>query len=167
MVTHNSDDRLCIHVIDVGQGDSILLEGPDGDTMLVDSGNWMDEGKTTLEYLDKHDIDHIDNFIATHYDGDHIGGHAAIIEEFGTGSIGEVYGSKKEGMKEKDTVAMNQYKKALKENDLEEKGLEEGSSTLGINDVDVDVLNPSSDIDSTKHNENSIVLQVTYGKHSV
>lgn len=58
MVDRNTScDQLRIDIIDVGQGDSILLEGPDGTTMLVDSGPHHDHGETVRDHLDERDIE--------------------------------------------------------------------------------------------------------------
>lgn len=42
MVARTDTDGLRVDVIDVGQGESILLEGPTGETMLIDSGDYRD-----------------------------------------------------------------------------------------------------------------------------
>lgn len=77
-----------VEMIDVGKGDSLLLEGPNGTTMLIDSGDYPDRGKPVLDHLDERGIDSLDYLVATHDDADHIGGHAAIVEEFGSDGIG-------------------------------------------------------------------------------
>lgn len=162
-----SSGRLRVDIIDVGQSDCILIEGPTGDTMLVDSGHWLDEGETVLEYIDKRGIDYIDCLISTHDDADHMGGHAAIIEEFGSDRIGAVHGPDTSGIAPPDTESMGRYENALDENGMKENELREGSSAININGVDVNVLNPSSMVDNKGRNENSLVLQVTYGEQSV
>jgi len=85
--------ELEIHHIDVGQADSTLLITPDGETILIDTGHWTDDGETVVDYLDRHDIDRIDHLIATHAHADHIGGHAEIITEYETerDGIGTIY----------------------------------------------------------------------------
>jgi len=37
-LSHPSPPRLTVSVLDIGQGDSILVQGPTGDQMLVDGG---------------------------------------------------------------------------------------------------------------------------------
>jgi competence protein ComEC len=81
-----------VHAINVGQADATLLR-TDEETMLVDSGDWRDDGETVLAYLEAHDVDRIDHLISTHAHADHIGGHEAIIDHYETEreGIGAVY----------------------------------------------------------------------------
>ncbi len=67
---------LRVTFIDVGQGDSILLEAPDGAVALIDGG-W-DNG-LALEYLAAHHIAHLNLVIASHPHADHIGGLVEVM----------------------------------------------------------------------------------------
>jgi beta-lactamase superfamily II metal-dependent hydrolase len=73
-----SGDQLSVHVLDVGQGDSILIIAPGGKTALVDAGN-PGNGKRVLAAMQRNNIDHIDLFIATHAHADHIGSADEVI----------------------------------------------------------------------------------------
>ena len=77
--------ELKVHFIDVGQGDSILVEFPDDKVMLVDSGPGSNEDDL-LTYLNnvfatREDRD-IDYFVATHQDEDHVGGADVVFDNF-------------------------------------------------------------------------------------
>jgi competence protein ComEC len=77
--------RLRVTFIDVGQGDSILVELPGGQVLLVDGGPaWPPNGaQFNIEpVLRSRGIDRIDLFAATHGDADHIGGFADILDSF-------------------------------------------------------------------------------------
>jgi competence protein ComEC len=150
---NDTSSEFYVHVIDVGQGDSILLEGPDGDTILVDSGSHTDSGETVRDYLDEHDIDHLNHLVASPYDADHIGGHAAIIEEFGPDNIETVHGPDISGVKDSNSDTMKEYLRTLVDTGLTENELREGTN-LHLNSVDIDVLNPFLDSDSKDRNEN-------------
>ncbi len=82
-----SDGELCVTVIDVGQGDSILIAFGNEDVMLIDAGEDKD-AQAVKETLDARDITQIDVLVATHPHADHIGGIAEII---GTYEIGCIY----------------------------------------------------------------------------
>ncbi|WP_164931645.1 DNA internalization-related competence protein ComEC/Rec2 [Longirhabdus pacifica] len=84
-----------VSFLDVGQGDSIFIQTPQGKTILIDGGGtsrfyikpWMirndpyEVGKDTLvPLLKKRGIKSIDYVIATHHDLDHIGGLKAVLE---------------------------------------------------------------------------------------
>ncbi len=73
--------ELKIHFIDVGQGDAIFIEFPDGKNMLVDAG---DNGKEeeVIGYLNDLGIDVITVLLLTHADADHSGGMEEVFENF-------------------------------------------------------------------------------------
>jgi len=78
---------LLVSFIDLGQGDSILLNVSDGTHVLVDAGQpWA--GPTVVAYLQAQDIDHIDVVVMSHGHANHIGG---LIELFRSDiSVGSV-----------------------------------------------------------------------------
>lgn len=72
-----------VHFIDVGQGDSILIDyGNHG--VLIDAGNHGDDD-LVLDYLKKNDIQFLDYAILTHED--HIGSMNSIIDTIQIGNI--------------------------------------------------------------------------------
>lgn len=73
-----SGKAMSVHFIDVGQGDSILIVGPNGKTMLVDGGT-KSAGEDVVSYLSNQNIDHLDYVVATHPDADHIGGLISVL----------------------------------------------------------------------------------------
>ncbi|WP_059171203.1 DNA internalization-related competence protein ComEC/Rec2 [Bacillus sp. FJAT-27445] len=92
-----------ITIIDVGQGDSILISLPDHKGVyLIDSGGAIDFAKkdwqrrrktfepgrdTVIPFLKAKGIAKVDKLILTHGDIDHIGGAMAILEEIKVGEI--------------------------------------------------------------------------------
>ena len=80
-VSAREEGELRIHFLDVGQGDCTLIELPDGKVALIDGGGWLESTSTSiLRYMNALDIDDIDYLVATHADGDHVGGLARIVE---------------------------------------------------------------------------------------
>ena len=79
-----STDVMKIHFIDVGQGDCIYIEFPDGKNMLIDSGNNGKE-EQIIDYLNKLSVKNITLVLATHADADHIGGMEEIFEAYNVG----------------------------------------------------------------------------------
>ena len=77
------DCELKVHFIDVGQGDSILIELPDDKVMLVDSGTGKSEQNLvdylTSFYSSRSDLD-LDYFIITHQDEDHTGNADVVFD---------------------------------------------------------------------------------------
>jgi len=78
---NRASDVLTIHMIDVGQGESILISTPNNKTILIDAGE-ASQGKKVKSYLLKHGVDKIDLLIGTHPHTDHIGGLPEIINNF-------------------------------------------------------------------------------------
>ncbi len=83
-----TSDTLRLTMFDVGQGESILLETPDGGKMLVDSGGApfggsFDIGARVLApALWARGIRALDTLLLTHGDPDHIGGALDVLADF-------------------------------------------------------------------------------------
>lgn len=84
------DNKLSILMIDVGQGDAILLKFPNNQTALIDAGDmnpFFDNGERIIIPLLRHlGINKIDFGFISHLDADHYGGfisllHYGIIDE--------------------------------------------------------------------------------------
>lgn len=71
------------HFVDVGQGDAVFIEFPDGSNALVDSGARYANGNNLIKYLsDDLKIKKNNRVIATHPDADHIGNMPAVFKAF-------------------------------------------------------------------------------------
>ena len=84
--SYGQTENLKVSFLDVGQGDSIFLELPNKETMLIDAGNPSDADYIT-KYIQDAGYDSIDYVVGTHPHNDHIGGLAEIIRTFEIGSI--------------------------------------------------------------------------------
>jgi competence protein ComEC len=76
-------DRLCVYMVDVGQGDAFLISFPGGKTALIDAGEatqYFDNGeKVIMPLLDFAGIDKIDYGFISHMDSDHYSGFVSLI----------------------------------------------------------------------------------------
>lgn len=84
--------HLKVHYIDVGQGDSIFVELPNKQTMLIDAGEKAN-GNQIVSYIKTLGYDTVDYVVATHPHADHIGGMANVINSL---SVGKFYMPDKE-----------------------------------------------------------------------
>lgn len=148
-------DILTVHFIDVGQGDSIFVQAPDGQTMLIDAG--LSNGKAE-NYLKSLGVEIVDIIVATHLHADHVGGLPGIIENFNVGQI---------VTPQADSIKPTTYKRLSKS--IEDHGLQEtkwkAGAALDLGDVTVECLAPNSEL-YKNINDSSIVLKLTYGEVS-
>ena len=70
---------LTLHFIDVGQGDSVLIQSPSGQNVLYDGGR---KDGDALAHLQSVGVTKLDLVIASHADADHIGGLEAVIDYY-------------------------------------------------------------------------------------
>lgn len=78
--TATQADSMDVHFIDVGQGDSILIE-ENKEAMLIDAGE-NNKGNTVTDYLKAQNIKELKYVIGTHPHSDHIGGLDTVIDSF-------------------------------------------------------------------------------------
>jgi competence protein ComEC len=71
-------------VLDVGQGDAILLQDPSGLAMLVDGGR---EPAVLDRALRRHGVRSLAVVVVTHADADHVGGLVEVVEGLDVGEV--------------------------------------------------------------------------------
>ena len=159
--TTDVDGELEIHHIDVGQADATLLVTPDGETVLIDTGDWRQDGSDVIAYLESQGVDRVDHLVATHAHADHIGGHAAVIEHFETDGdgIGAAYDS---GVVH-DSATYENYLDAIEAHDVDLFELEEGDE-LPIDGLEATVLNPPAGASGDDLHYNSVSIAFEFGE---
>ena len=75
---------LSVTFVDVGQGDSAVMELPDKKTIVVDTGRTGKETAAYLRYQGKRDIDAL---VLTHSHPDHTGGMEYLMKRFSVKEI--------------------------------------------------------------------------------
>lgn len=144
---------LHVHFIDVGQGDSILIQAPDGATMLIDGGY---SGAGALAYLKAQQITKIDVMVATHPHADHIGGLVDVLRALPVGEIwtsGAVH----------TTGVFEQLLDAIADAKVPYHEAKRGD-TIALGTLQFAVLH--SDPDAAELNDSSVVLHLAYGSVS-
>ncbi|MGP4082341.1 ComEC/Rec2 family competence protein [Pseudalkalibacillus sp. R45] len=147
-----------MHVIDVGQADSIYIELSNGKNILIDSGDEHD-GPKVVSYLQKRGVEEIDYLIASHPHHDHIGSMDAIFESF---EIESIY---MPSVKYHTT-----YYKRLKRL-IEESGIEPIEAKAGVKkklarNIKMEFVAPSKKKYKSL-NDHSAVLKIDHGKKSI
>ncbi|WP_367343846.1 lamin tail domain-containing protein [Methanomethylovorans sp.] len=146
-------DNLTVHFIDVGQGDSILVEY-DGKSMLVDAGE-SNMGSRVSAFLMELGISSLDYVVATHPHADHIGGLLTIIDQY---PVGQFIDS---GYPHTSQTYENMLI-AIDTKDIPFHVVQRGESIDLAQGIDIQVLNPGKER-SNDINENSVVLKITDG----
>lgn len=155
---------LDVYFLDIGQGDCIFLEAPDGSTMLVDAG---DRGNFPVidAFLRERDVERLDVVVATHVHADHIGSMAEVIDSY---DIGAFYMPDRSS----DSNSFQDMGEALEARGVPVQTVKLLPSDTGplaldwADGVETLVLSPF-DGTYTEENDYSIVLHVAYGSTSV
>lgn len=150
--TVNGD--LKVHFIDVGQGDSELIQQGDKN-MLIDTGTNASTN-ALIEYLEKQNISKIDYLVLTHPHEDHIGGADAVIREF---NIGTVYMPKVTA----NTKTFEDVVTAMNNKGLKATTPNPGD-TFNLGEAQCEVLSPIN-TNTEDLNTYSIVLKLTFGSN--
>ncbi len=159
-----SEGTLEVHMINVGQAASTLIVGPEGDTMLIDTGDFRTDGEQVLEYLEAQNIDRIDYLVTSHPDADHIGGHANIITHYETqkDGIGAIYDP---GLTS-TTQTYARYLDAVEQHNVTLYESHAGD-TIPIGGATAQILGPPENyLDGGDPNENSLVVRLQHGNAS-
>ena len=89
VVSAQPDGRLHMTVLDVGQGDSILLQGPAGGRILIDTGPDPNRLIALLDQRLPPWDRRIDVVVITHPHEDHVAGLALLLDRYRIGDIAE------------------------------------------------------------------------------
>lgn len=152
----NKDHLLSIHIIDVGQGDSILIQTPNKKNILVDGGD-EDAQHIVKNYLKRKKVKSLDIIIATHPDTDHIGSLDYIVENF---SVKSIYMPEQSVDSESYINLVN----SCNSKKLTPEYLYKGDNINIEKNIDINVLSPS--YIQGDNNLNSIVFTLDFNQNS-
>lgn len=147
------EDGLIVHYLDVGQGDSIFIELPRGDTLLIDAGN-KSNGEGIVEYIISRGYNTLNYVIATHPHADHIGGMEDVVRNF---KIDNFYMPKKTHT----TKTFENMLVALKETGVSVKTAKAGVEIIKDDKIKAVLVGPTKD-NYNNLNDYSAVLKLDY-----
>ncbi len=146
-----SGSDFALHMLDVGQGLSVLAEA-DGHYLLYDGGG-AGASSFVVSYLKRQGISDLDYIIVSHYDEDHLNGIVGALHVFGCGSVlSPDYIP--------DTAIYRSYVSAVQENGAPVTHPLPGD-TFALGNASVEILGPSS-YDNPSENNNCISLCIDY-----
>ena len=150
-------------MLDVGQGDAIYFEFPNGGNLLVDAGKGGegDRGRWVVTpFLKSKGVNALELLAISHPQEDHIGGMGALMDDFRVKNVldaGSVYHSNTfERLKKKITEENAPYFHARSQDEIQ-----------GFRDVEIKVIHPPAGFASGKSvNNESLVLKINYKEAS-
>jgi competence protein ComEC len=168
-------DHFRVTFLDVGQGDSAVVELPDGQVVLIDGGatyERFDMGRGVVApFLWNRGIRTIDQVIGTHPQLDHVGGLAWVVRHF---IVKNYWGSGET----REELFYRRLQQSLASQGLQEGVASEGQEIVSSGPCRMVVLNPPADehLDMPLHdghvgghglNNSSVVTQLTCGRHTM
>lgn len=168
LVSLAHDGRVRMTVLDVGQGESIVLELPGRRTILIDGGGLFDDRfdlgeQVVVPFLLSRWIGRLDLMVLSHPHPDHLNGLVAVLRHI---PVGQVWDG---GQRTSNTTYLL-IEEILREKRIPHKIYRAGHSTVEFSAVKIDVLHPPDLLlrdsprgDFSDANNNSLVLAVRYG----
>lgn len=155
VLLHNKNE-LVVAFLDVGQGDSILIQAPNGNQILIDGGpdkKVLREIGKVMPFYDRS----IDVVIATHPDKDHIGGLPDVFKRYDIKTFIEP------GV-EHDTGTYESLLKAI-ETEKSKHIIAKQKMTISLGGgIVLQVLFPNTNASGLESNTASIVARLVYGE---
>ena len=149
---------LTVTFLNVGKADAIVLSTA-GYTVMVDTGA-ATSATAVVDALNNLGVSTINELVITHFDQDHVGGAAAVLDSFPVDEVIATYESK-----ESDEV--NAYHEAIKSHGV--NVVEARTTTERVYDaVNYTVIPPEREsYDKDTSNNSSLVVRVTFGSVSM
>jgi competence protein ComEC len=164
-IWQKAHQQMTASVIDVGQGDAVILEFPNGKRLLIDAGpltQKFDAGeRTVVPYLKRQGILQLEYVLITHPHSDHIGGASSILKLLRVDTlVMAVHSTVGREVKDLLEVAASRHTGM--------KVVRSGNQIQIDSNARVYVLYPDTNHTAEKNqNNSSVVIKVIYGHSSI
>jgi competence protein ComEC len=167
IILSNSQRNLKVSFLNIGQGDSMLIQTPDNHSFIIDGGPPTGDVLSILGSIFPFYIHHIDGALATHPDQDHVAGLIPILNSYhpsvffwdglNSGTLTDI---SLMGAAQQNTENYKMFKLMARRGTkiiLDKK-----------DDIELQILFPNQDVSTwiKDTNDGSIVARLTYGKTS-
>ncbi|MEK7661964.1 MAG: ComEC/Rec2 family competence protein [Patescibacteria group bacterium] len=160
LIFAGGNKNLSVAFLDIGQGDSIFIEAPNGNQILIDGGSGGAVVRELGKILPMYDRV-IDVILATHPDKDHTGGLNNVLEKFSVSYFIEP------GVPA-DTLTWNALLKKVKEKNISHVYARRGMEIDLGGGAKLLVLYPDRDVSREKDTNNaSVIAMLSYGASRV
>lgn len=147
-------------MLDIGQGDALYIEAPNGNQVIIDGG----PGDALLGQLSKvmSPFDRsIDMIVNTNPDKDHFEGFIPLLDRYSVGVFMEA------GTDASTNPLWVELKKKVITKKIPDIVARRGQHIDLGGGVYIDILFPDRDVSGLAHNDGSIVAKLVYGKTSI
>lgn len=156
LINENREGILTVTMLDVGQGDAIYIEAPNGNQVLIDGGppkNILRELGKVMPFYDRT----IDMLILTNPDTDHMAGFIDVLKRY---RVGEMV----ESGTVSETAVYSELEKRMDEEELVKTKAERGMVVLidEKHNVYLHILFPDRDVSGLSRNDGSIIMKLVY-----
>jgi competence protein ComEC len=148
---------LKVQIVDVGQGDCLLVESPEGKRMLIDAGA-MGRKNRLMDFLKERGVTELEQVLVSHSHADHLGKMQKVLQTIKVGRVisnGYFH-----------TTGINlRVLEAMKERSIPMKVVAAGDTFKLGEGVEFQVLHPEkgADLEDEDVNNTSLVVKLTYG----
>jgi len=151
------DETMRVAFLDVGQGDAVFIEAPNGRQMVIDGGpsrRVVRELGAVMPFWDRS----IDLVLATHPDKDHMGGLIDVLAAYDVSAV-------LRGGTRTDTDIFDYWRRRIEPADVEERVVYAGQTVRLSPRVHFDVLFPPRAVNTREMepNNGSVVGRLVYG----
>ena len=153
-----AEQKLTVHMIDVGQGDCILVKF-ESHAMLIDAGE-RGNSDTIISYLKQNGVEELEYVVATHPHSDHIGSMPEVLEAF---TIKNVIMPKLPNKLVPNTSIYKQLIKAVKASGAKTISAKPQAEYM-LGEAKITILGPVGTPEDL--NDASVVIRLDYGKSS-
>lgn len=152
---------MTVAFLNVGQGDAIFVETPDGTQVVIDGGpdaSILSELGKVLPFYDRS----IDMLVVTNPDRDHYAGFIDVLERYRVGTV-VVPGT------QSNTATFERFARSISDHGVPAVLARQGMRFVldEERDIRLDILFPDREVSSWKTNDGSIVSRLVYDTVSV
>ena len=149
---NNKKYNMKIYFFDAGKADAIIISINEK-YMMIDTGE-ESLSNEILEYFKKNNITKLDYLVITHFDKDHVGSAANIINEIEVDNV-------LQSNYPKESEYYNNYIKALNNKEIEPITIE-GSYNIELGELKIVVNGTTTKFDNNESNNSSLIVSINY-----
>ena len=146
------DNDLKIYFFNAGKADACIIS-INGKHMMIDTGE-KELANEAIQYFKNNKIEKLDYLIITHFDKDHVGGAAKIIDNIEVGKVFDTIYSK-------ESDEYNDYVSALIANKVGSEHVKD-KQEVTLEDLKITIIGTDSIFDNNESNNSSLIVGIRY-----